>query len=86
MNMILLFFAGLISSNGIPHFFNGISGKRFHSPFAKPFVKGLSSPLLNVIWGLINFFVAVVLIIWSHKLIFGINLGFIVFSCEIHFL
>ncbi len=48
------FFAGLFFANGIPHFVNGISGASFQSPFAKPPGVGESSPVINVIWGVIN--------------------------------
>ena len=56
------FIAGLSLANGVPHFVNGISGKRFQSPFASPPGVGESSPLVNVIWGMINFVIGFVLI------------------------
>jgi hypothetical protein len=48
------FCAGLFLTNAIPHFVHGISGDSFPSPFAHPPGKGLSSPLVNVLWGLAN--------------------------------
>jgi hypothetical protein len=66
------FFAGFFLANGVPHFVSGITGKRFQSPFALPLGVGESSPLVNVIWGLVNFFA-------GYALIFGVNefcLGF----------
>lgn len=48
-------FAGLFLANGVPHFVNGISGRRFQSPFASPPGVGESSPLVNVLWGFANF-------------------------------
>lgn len=66
------FFAGAFLANGVPHFVSGITGKRFQSPFASPPGVGESSPLVNVIWGLVNFFA-------GYALIFGVNdfcLGF----------
>jgi hypothetical protein len=48
------FFAGLFLANFVPHFVQGISGERFPSPFAKPPGRGLSSPTVNVVWGLFN--------------------------------
>ena len=51
---IACFFAGLFLANTIPHFVHGISGDSFPSPFANPPGKGLSSPLVNVVWGLAN--------------------------------
>jgi len=41
-------------ANFVPHFVNGISGDRFTTPFAKPPGRGLSSPAVNVLWGLLN--------------------------------
>ena len=56
------FFAGTFLSNGVPHFVNGISGRRFPTPFASPPGVGLSSPTLNVVWGFANFVVGSVLL------------------------
>ncbi len=49
------FAAGALLANGVPHFVNGISGRRFQSPFAWPPGVGESPPLVNVVWGLANF-------------------------------
>ena len=51
---IACFFAGMFLINVIPHFVHGISGDSFPSPFANPPGKGLSSPTINVLWGLLN--------------------------------
>ena len=48
------FFAGSFLANAVPHFVHGISGDCFPTPFAKPPGKGLSSPILNVVWALFN--------------------------------
>jgi hypothetical protein len=53
-NYIAAFFAGGFLANAVPHFVHGISGDRFPSPFAHPPGKGLSSPTVNVLWGLLN--------------------------------
>lgn len=53
---IACFFAGAFLANTIPHFVHGISGDSFPSPFATPPGKGLSSPTINTLWGLANFF------------------------------
>jgi len=53
-NYIAAFFAGVFLANVIPHYVNGISGNAFPSPFADPPGKGLSSPLVNVLWALFN--------------------------------
>jgi hypothetical protein len=51
---ISCFFAGAFLANFVPHFVQGISGNRFPSPFSKPPGKGLSSPMVNVLWALFN--------------------------------
>ncbi|MDD5399422.1 MAG: hypothetical protein PHU70_10155 [Dehalococcoidia bacterium] len=56
---------GAFLVNAVPHFVAGISGRKFHSPFASPPVKGLSSAVVNVIWGLVNFIIAYALLIWA---------------------
>ena len=48
------FFAGMFIANAAPHFVNGISGNPFPTPFADPTGKGLSAPVINVIWALFN--------------------------------
>lgn len=55
------FWAGMFLANFVPHFINGISGDPFPTPFAKPPGKGLSSPVLNVVWSLFNLLVGYVL-------------------------
>jgi hypothetical protein len=57
------FFAGMFLANGLPHFVNGISGRRFPSPFASPPGRGESRPVVNVLWGLANFFLGYGLLI-----------------------
>jgi len=42
-------------ANAVPHFVNGISGRAFQTPFAKPPGKGLSSSTVNVLWAFVNF-------------------------------
>ena len=56
------FFAGLFIANTVPHFVHGISGDGFPSPFSTPPGKGLSSPIVNVLWGLGNLLVGYILI------------------------
>ena len=48
------FWAGMFLANFVPHFIKGIAGDPFPTPFAKPPGKGLSSPLVNVLWALFN--------------------------------
>jgi len=67
---VAYFFAGIFLANGVPHFVNGISGKKFQTPFAKPPGVGESSSVVNVVWGLFNFVV-------GYALVFGVGQ----FSC-----
>jgi hypothetical protein len=48
------FFGGMFIVNGIPHFVSGVCGRKFPSPFASPPGKGLSSAMVNVLWGTLN--------------------------------
>lgn len=57
------FFGGVFLANFTPHFIAGVSGRRFHSPFATPPFRGLSSPAVNILWSLFNLAVAYVLLI-----------------------
>ncbi len=56
------FLGGAFLANSLPHIGNGISGRSFQTPFAKPPGKGLSSSTINVLWGFLNLAVAYVLI------------------------
>jgi hypothetical protein len=58
---VACFFAGAFLANTVPHFIHGVSGDSFPSPFANPPGKGLSSPLVNTLWGLGNLVVGFVL-------------------------
>jgi hypothetical protein len=57
------FFGGAFLANFTPHFIAGVSGRRFHSPFAKPPFRGLSSPIVNVLYALFNLAVAYALLV-----------------------
>jgi hypothetical protein len=48
------FFGGAFLANALPHLGNGISGHAFQSPLASPPGVGLSSSLVNVLWGFSN--------------------------------
>jgi hypothetical protein len=67
------FFAGVFLVNGVPHFVQGISGKKFPSPFSSPPGRGESPPLVNVLWGLANFFIGYTLIFEVGDFHFGIT-------------
>ncbi len=58
---VACFFAGMFLANVVPHFVHGISGNRFPTPFAKPPGRGLSSPIVNVVWALANLVVGYLL-------------------------
>lgn len=60
---VAYFFGGAFLANFVPHFVNGISGRKFQSPFASPPGKGLSSSTVNVLWGFFNLIVAYLLIL-----------------------
>ena len=60
------FFAALFLANAIPHFVNGISGRRFVSPFGKPPGRGESSAVSNVLWGEANIVVGA-LLLWFFR-------------------
>ena len=64
-NYVAAFFAGSFLGNVLPHLVNGISGNYFPTPFANPPGKGLSSPLINVLWALFNLFVGYLLFRFS---------------------
>ena len=60
---VAYFFGGAFLANFVPHFMAGVSGRPFHSPFAKPAFRGLSSPTVNILWGLFNLAVAYTLLV-----------------------
>lgn len=53
-NYVACFFAGMFLANFVPHFVYGVCGDPFPTPFAHPPGKGLSSPVVNVLWALLN--------------------------------
>jgi hypothetical protein len=56
MNVILgHFLFAVCFTNALPHFLSGITGRRFPTPFANPPIFGESSPVVNVLWGAVNF-------------------------------
>ena len=59
---IAYFFGGAFLANTIPPLVNGISGSPFQSPFASPPGQGLSSSMVNVLWGSLNLAVAYLLV------------------------
>lgn len=65
------FFGGAFLVNSVPHFVNGVSGRPFPTPFAKPPGRGLSPSWVNVLWGLLNAVVAYLLV--YHVGAFGLR-------------
>jgi uncharacterized membrane protein YkvI len=51
---VCYFFGGVFLVNSVPHFTNGVSGRRFPTPFAPLLGKRQSSPTVNVLWGTLN--------------------------------
>src|ERR1039458_10247692 len=76
------FFGGAFRANAIPHFVSGVTGHSFQSPFASPPGQGLSSAMVNVLWGAFNLAIGY-LLIWRvgqfelrrtrHVLVVGIG-------------
>lgn len=60
---IAWFFGGAFLFNSLPHLVNGMSGRRFPSPFAKPPGKGESSATVNAVWGVFNVALGYVLLV-----------------------
>jgi len=56
------FWGGAFLANAIPHFVSGVTGHPFQSPFASPPGQGLSSAMINVLWGAFNLVIGYLLI------------------------
>jgi len=63
LEAIGLFFGGAFLTNAIPHGVAGLMGEPFRTPFANPPGKGLSSPMVNVLWTAFNLFMAWLLLV-----------------------
>jgi hypothetical protein len=59
---VAYFFGGAFLANALPHLGNGISGHAFQSPFASPPGEGVSSSMVNVLWGFFNLAVGYLLV------------------------
>jgi hypothetical protein len=81
-NYIACFFAGMFLANVVPHFVQGVCGNRFPTPFAKPPGRGLSSPIVNVVWSLFNLVVGYLLFGFG-KVLSGDDSALIVFFAGI---
>ncbi len=81
-NYTACFFAGAFLANAVPHHVYGICGDPFPTPFAKPPGRGLSSPMVNVLWALLNMAVGYSLF-RVGKVSTGDYSGLVVFSAGI---
>jgi hypothetical protein len=61
-HFIAYFFGGAFLMNTVPHLVAGVSGSPFQSPFASPPGQGLSSSMVNVLWGAFNLLLAYLLL------------------------
>jgi hypothetical protein len=64
-------FGGMFLANFFPHFIAGMSGVRFYTPFATPPFRGLSSPVVNVLYALFNLAMAYALLVVVGSLELG---------------
>lgn len=60
------FLTGVFWMNFLPHFINSIIGHPFPTPFADPPGRGLSSPVMNLVWALINLGIGSIFFYFSH--------------------
>ena len=63
MHWTAYFFGGAFLTNAIPHWVSALMGRPFQTPFAKPPGKGLSSSVVNALWGAFNLLVAWLLVL-----------------------
>ena len=62
-DVVAYFCGGVFLANFFPHFIAGMSGVRFSTPFATPPFRGLSSPVVNVLYALFNLGMAYALLV-----------------------
>ena len=84
------FFGGIFLGNAIPHLVNGISGRKFPTPFANSFGNGPSSSMANVLWAFANLTASYFLIfhVWffnpySLRDVGMVGLGFLFISVRL---
>lgn len=76
MAYLLLFVAGALLCNGVPHLVAGLQGATFPTPFGKPRGVGHSSALTNVLWGAANLLIGG-RILAAHPVTVGGSPGFL---------
>ena len=64
VGFVLAFMIGACIANGIPHYTKGVTGQYHMTVFSK-----LSSPIVNVLWGLFNWLLAFILYLVFNSLI-----------------
>lgn len=62
MVYLLMFVAGALLCNSLPHLISGLRGERFFTPWSLPRGSGMSSAFENFLWGAGNLLIAVFLI------------------------
>jgi hypothetical protein len=77
---VWIFLGGAFFANAIPHFVQGVCGNPFPSPFAKPPGRGNSSPIVNVVWGSVNFVGSYLLLYQVAEINFQDSLHALVFG------
>jgi len=87
---VAYFFGGAFIANAIPHVVAGTSGRVCPTPFASPPFRGMSSPAVNVAWGLFNLALAYLLLLhvgefdirsWLHVAVCFAGFGAMAFQC-----
>ena len=87
---VAYFFGGAFVANASPHLIAGVSGRFLPSPFGSPPFRGLSSPTVNVAWGLFNLAVSYLLLLhvgefdirsWPHAAVCFAGFGAMAFQC-----
>ena len=85
---IAYYISGALAANAIPHVVNGISGRKFPErlPFKKPgqnesaFETFFFSPVINVIWGMLNLAIAFVVVNTAGVFRIGLTADMLVFT------
>ena len=62
LRLVADFFAGAFLCNAMPHLACGLRGEPFPSPVARPPGQGLSSPVVNFLWGFLNLVISLALL------------------------
>lgn len=93
-HLLAYFWGAAFLTNFVPHFVQGVSGSPFQSPFASPPGEGLSSAMVNVVWGLTNLVIAYLLLVrvgtfdlrkTKHAVVFGAGVAFMAAFLAHHF-